>query len=46
MAAATESGAGTPGSEDKRNMAVDNVLLHIVIALGVIALAAHKASSR
>jgi hypothetical protein len=39
MAAASQNGG-------HKIMAVDTVLLHIVIALGVMALAAHTASSK
>jgi len=46
MAAAIHAGAATPKPEGKKVMAVDTVLLHIVIALGVMALAAHTASSK
>jgi hypothetical protein len=46
MAAAFSRGAPTPESEGNKLMFVDYVLLHIVIALGVMALAAHSANSR
>jgi len=46
MAAATTSGAPTPKFGGQEIMFVDYVLLHIVIALGVMALAAHAANSR
>jgi hypothetical protein len=35
-----------PGIGGKKVMAVDTVLLHIVIALGIMALAAHTANSK
>ena len=40
-----EQGSG-PEIGGHKNMAVDHVLLHIVIALGVIAFAAHATGSR
>src|SRR5262245_54925556 len=45
MAAATTNGAPTPSFGGQEIMFVDYVLLHIVIALGVMALAAHTANS-
>lgn len=35
-----------PGTGGQETMAVDYVLLHIIIALGVMALAAHSAKTR
>ena len=43
MAAANRSGVFGPEIGGLEVMAVDTVLLHIVIALGVMALAAHTA---
>jgi hypothetical protein len=46
MAAANRKRGWNPGIGGQEIMAVDYVLLHIVIALGVMALAAHTTNSR